>query len=534
MKNIQYPVSSIQSKMKKDFRIKYSQSAFLLLSFSIIFGRLLLTRFETQEVNDPLISWIPGLSGDGFSWPYRASITLVGIASAISGLWILRKILLRFFSDSVAVFTLVLVVLGSNYFQLTIFEGALTHNLLFTLFALIVWLTIRWHETPKRKYAISLGLTIGIAILIRPASVVILLIPILWGIFDKESLQRKWILIRTNLSQVILCFLYLAVVVFLQMLYMNIRSGGFITPGNAPDEGFRWIAPYLWQVLFSSEKGWLIHAPVMIFPLIGFYFLAERNKAIFFATFLFFLVNLAIVAGWPAWWHGNLPGQPALMESCVILAIPFGYLLQWIVSQKLFARILFYLVFLIFILLNLFHTWQYMKSKIDPKNLTKEDYFLKNPEKFNIRILASYDFENKDSPFAGSLVTDIVKNGQHAFRMDTGTTFSPGLQSPYAELSKKSKLGICVTAWIYSKVPFSENPGSLVVTSNHEGLNYRYETISFEKENLKPGQWNKVIMYYLTPEPQAPGDIVQAYVWYRGNKELYVDDLKIELFEPNE
>jgi hypothetical protein len=318
------------------------------------------------------------------------------------------------------------------------------------------------------------------------------------------------------------------------MFFRKLHSGSFFHAGNETDEKFRWIAPYLWQVLFSSEKGWLIYAPMMVFPLIGFYFLAERNKAIFFATFLFFLVNLAIVAGWPTWWHGNVPGQPALMESCVILAIPLGYLLQWIVSLKPVARMPFYLFFLLFILLNVFQSWQYISSIINPPDKTKEEYFIVNPGKFNIRVLNNYDFENKDSPFIGNLVSDIVYQGQYAFRMDAGMAFSPGLQSSFAELSKKSPLGIRVTTWIYSQIPFAENPGSLVITCNHKGLNYRYETISFEKENLKPGQWNKVVMYYLTPKSPDPDDMIQVYVWYRGNKELYVDDLKIEVSEPKD
>jgi hypothetical protein len=41
-------------------------------------------------------------------------------------------------------------------------------------------------------------------------------------------------------------------------------------------------------------------------------------------------------------------------------------------------------------------------------------------------------------------------------------------------------------------------------------------------------------MYYLTPESPDPEDIIQVYVWYRGKKELYLDDLKIDLFEPKE
>ena len=331
---------------------------------------------------------------------------------------------------------MVLVVLGTNYFHLSAFDGALEHNILFTLYALIVWLTIRWHEMPKRKFAICLGLAIGLAILVRPASSVIILVPLLWGIVDKESLQRKWILIRSNLSQVILCILFLAAVVFLQMLYRKIQSGNFFYSGNAPDEKIRWIAPYLWQVLFSLKKGWFIYTPVMVFPLIGFYFLAEKNRTIFFAAFLFFLVNLAVVSGSPTLWDSKGLGQIALMESYVILAIPFGYLLQWMANFKPVARVLFYFVFLFFILLNLYQTWQYMNFMTDPSNMTTEDYFLKNTGKFNIRVLSNYDFENKDFPIPGNLVTDIVKDGRYAFRMDTGMTFSPGLHSTYAELSK--------------------------------------------------------------------------------------------------
>jgi len=503
-------------------KIKYSQLAFFLLSFAVIFSRFIFSRVETQDIHD------------GFSLLYRISNAMVSVVCAISGIWILRKILLCFFLDGIAALTMALIVLGSNYFQLTAYDGAMPHNYLFTLYALIVWLTIRWHEIPRKKYAFSLGLAIGLAILVRPTSAVIILVPLLWGIADKESLQRKWILIKSNLSQVIFCILFLAAVAFLKILSWKIQSSSFFFYSNEPDEELLWIAPNLWQVLFSFKTGWFVYSPILIFSLIGFYFLADKNKAIFFATFLFFMVNLAVIASWPTWWYRDSLGQLALIESYVILAIPFGYLLQWMVLLKPLARVAFFFVFLFFILLNLFETWQYMNFPIDPSNMTKEYYFLKQTEKFNIRVLSNYDFEKNNFPASDNLVTDIVKNGQYAYRMDTGIHFSPGLRSSYAELSEKSHLGIRVTAWIYTKVPYSENPGSLIVTSNHEGLNYHYETISFDKENLKPGQWNQVIMYYLAPESPDPKDIILVYVWFFGKKEMYIDDLKIELFEPKE
>ena len=505
-------------------------------------------------------AWILGFSRDGFSLPYQVAISMGGLIYSITGLWILRKVLLHFFRDKIAAFTMMLVVLGTNYFQLTAYDGAMPHNYLFTLYALILWMTIRWHSSPARRDAVILGAAIGLAILSRPTSAVIMLVPLLWGILDKDSVKRKWNLIRGNISHVILCILFLALFPFLQLIYWKIHSGSFFYYSYEPTEKLRWIAPYLWQVLFSFKKGWLIYAPMMIFPLIGFYFLADKNKRAFFATFFFFLVNLAIISSWPTWWYGGSLGQRTMMESYVILAIPLGYFLRRLVTFKPFIRFPVYFVFLFFVLLNLFQTWQYMTFKIDPSNMTWEYYraifgrtriseeskqliegwqvspgsVLKNVGKFNVSTLNEYNFEDLNVSYSGNLVTHVVKNGQYAFKMDTGMPFSPGLLEEYGKISLKSPLGFRVSAWIYSEYPFSSNPGSLVVTSNHEGLNYRYESILFERENLKPGEWNRVTLSYLAPESPDPKDIIQVYVWFRGTKELYVDDLKIELFEPKE
>jgi len=201
-----------------------------------------------------------------------------------------------------------------------------------------------------------------------------------------------------------------------------------------------------------------------------------------------------------------------------------------------------------------------MNFIFDPSNMTKEYYWaifgktsvpeetkqllegyevspgsiMKHEENFNIKVLEFYDFENKDFPYQGNLDPDNVKNGKYAFRMDTNMQFSPGIRITYGELTRKLKAGIRVSAWIYSKDPFNVNPGSMVVTSNHAGLNYRYEAILFEKENMIPGKWNKVVLHYLTPESPDPQDILQVYIWYRGKQVMYVDDLKIELFEPKQ
>ena len=506
------------------------------------------------------IAWISGFPTDGFSLPYQVSIAAGSVIYAIIGIWFLRKVLIRFFSEGVTAVTMILIVLGTNYFELTAYDGAMAHNFLFTLFALILWVTIRWHEEQRLKFAVSLGFFIGLAILARPTCIVIALVPLFWGIFDRETFLNKWNLIRNHALQIVFMILFLCIPPFFQMLYWKIHAGSFFYYSYESNEKLRWIGTYLVQVLFSYKKGWLIYAPMMIFPLVGFYFLAEKNKKVFYAAFLFFIMNLLLVASWPTWWYGGSVGQRALMESYVILALPLGYFIQWLSEKKVVVQLLLSFVFFFFILLNLFQTWQYITFMIDPSNMTKEYYWaifgktkvsedakqflegytlspgsiLKNEDKFNIKQLAFYNFENKDFPYTGNLSTDLFVNGRFSFRMDSNMQFTPGIKINFKDLTKKLQVGIRLSAWVYTKIPIAENPASLVVTCNHNGLNYRYDAILLEREQLVAGRWNKVVLNYMTPESPDPEDFIQAYLWYRGKHDFFVDDLKIELFEPKE
>jgi hypothetical protein len=505
-----------------------------------------------------LFAFIMGFPADGFSLPYQVSIAFGMVVYAMIGIWFLRKVLLKFFSEMVTSLTMILIVLGTNYFQLTSYDGAMPHNVLFTLYAVIVYLTILWHEKPRIKYAVLLGLATGLAILIRPTSAIIVLVPLLWGLFDKESLIRKWELFRSNFIQVLSAAVLLGFVPFMQILYWKFHSGEFFIYSYESDQKLVGVAPFLWYILFSFKKGWLIYAPMMVFPLIGLYSLGERNRQIFPAVFVFFIVNLFVIASWPTWWYGGSVGQRALMESYAVLAIPLGYFLQWLLNKNLLLKIPLFTVFLLFILLNLFQTWQYMNFIIDPSLMTREYYcaifgktritnddrrliegykrdawdFMEKEDQFNIRTLAFYDFEDKNDPYTKNLVQAPVKSGQNSFKMDAWMVFSPGIKIAYGDLTHKPQVGIRFSAWVYSNESYSTNSANFVVTSNHGGMNYRYEFLSLDKQKLTAGTWNQVTFKYLTPESPDPKDELQVYIWYRGKTELFVDDIKIELFEP--
>jgi len=500
-----------------------------------------------------------GYSPDGFSLPYQVSIAFGMIVYAVAGIWFLRKILLKFYSDQVTTLVMIMIVLGTNFFELTAFDGAMPHNALFLLFALIVWFTIRWHERPSMKFAFPLGLLIGLSVLLRPTSGVIILVPLLWSAGSRESWKAKLELIIKNRGQVILLVLMAGIVISFQLIYWKIHSGSWLYYSYEKNEKLEWFAPYLWKVLFSYKKGWLVYAPIMFFILPGFCILGLKNRQVFWPVFVFFIVNLLIVSSWPNWWYGGSFGQRALMESSVLLAFPLAASVRWILDRDWFLKgpVFFTIAFLI--VLNLFQTWQYMNFILDPSRMTKKYYwtvfgktnirstdlayleavetnereFLKDEQNFIPRLVGKFDFEQVDQNNPGPYTKEFAKTGNNSFRLDQKTTFSPGLFITFNDLTKNEFVWIRASGYVFFTCPPGAAKCSLVITVNQKGKSYKYRMIPMEEEGLVAGQWNKVSMDYLTPFISDRKDVLQAYFWNRGENAVFVDDFEISVFEPN-
>ncbi len=487
-------------------------------------------------------------------------IKILNILVVLTGIWFLRKVLLKFFSNRITVITLILVVFGTNYFELITGASPFPQDLLFTLFSVILWLTIRWHEKPTWSLSLSLGLALGITILVNPSDWPVLLIPILWNIHDSKSLKEKGNFIRSNILKTVACFDPIIAMFVLLFVFWKPLSSFFGYIGFSQGGLFHMTGIYFAQVLFSLKNGWFIYTPLMIFAIAGFYFLAARNRKVYFSIFLYFLVNLIFLCSWSTYAMNDEFGRKMFMQSMAVLSLPLGYLMQALSEKKSYISLPFYFVLIILIFLNLFQTWQYRKSLLDPTVMTgnyyraifgrthinendllqlkgfepNPDLFLKDELGFKRKTLAFYNFEDTGASYGFALEDKFVKDGKWALRMDTGMRFSPGIRIRYGDLTHFSRVGIRMSAWFYSKDTLSRVPASLVVTSLHENANYHYRTLSLEDNPLLPGSWNLRIINYITPEFPVPDDELQAYIWYYGNSEVLIDDLKIELFEPGQ
>lgn len=508
-----------------------------------------------------IFSLIAGFKADGFSIPYQYAWAISGLAYAAAGIIMLRKILLKFFDEIISGILLIIIVLVTNYFQLTAFDGYLSHNYLFTLYTFIVWFTIRWHEQPRLRYASGLGFAMGLAALVRPSELVCIIIPVLWGISDRKSFQFKAGLLKSNYSHVILLILTAFVAGLPQLIYWKYSSGHWLFYSyNNAGEGFDFERPYISEVLFSFRKGWLIYTPVMGFAIIGFFSLFKKNKPLFYSLLIYFLVNLYIVSSWTCWWYaGGSYSQRALLSSYVLLAIPLGYLIQQIMAWNKIYRVLFYTTITLMLMLNLFQTWQWAHGVIERTRMTKAYYFaifgktsftesdrklllierptdadevLKDETAYTRRTAVFFDFEQTQDQ-GMTLSKDTVSGGKFSLRLDESHPFSPAMEMPYSQITAKDHAWLRAEVEVYPVSDVQENMASLVITFQHKGepYNYRATSISLKKYEMKPGQWNTMRVDYLTPEVRSKYDTVKTYFWLQGKKPVYIDNLKVEIFE---
>ncbi len=508
-----------------------------------------------------LFSAISGFKTDGFSLPYQYAWAISGLVYTAIGIVLLRKILLQYFNEKTSSFLLIVFVLATNYFQLTAFDGYLSHNYLFALYTSIVWFTIRWHQQPKWQYALGLGLSMGLAVLVRPSELVCILIPLLWGIHNIDTIRLKVQLIRSNAFQILLILFSAGIAGMPQLLYWKYATGHWLFYSyNNAGEGFDFSQPYLKEVLFSFRKGWLVYTPVMLFAVAGFVSMFKANRSLFYCIFIYFLTNLYIVSSWTCWWYaGGSYSQRALLSSYVLLAFPMGYFMKEVFSWNTLLRSLVFLIIGFMLILNLFQTWQWAHGILDRTRMTRQYYFatfgkttvtesdrklllierstdgeqlLKNEQDCTKRTAWNMDFEN---PAVSNLTLskDTVFEGKYSLRMDAQHPFSPAFSLPFNQITAKDHAWLRAELQVFPAKEVEDNMASLVITFQHNGQPYCYQaaSIALSKFEIKAGQWNPMRMDYLTPEVRSEKDSVNVYFWLQGKVPVYIDKFKIDVFD---
>jgi hypothetical protein len=321
----------------------------------------------------------PG-SSTGYEGIYAWFVHYGCIAYILVGLFYTKKILSLWFKDAAVAISLGIVFFATNLFYYTVSESESVHGILFFLVSFFLYHVIQWHRKKSGKNFLLVMISAGFICLIRPTECILLLFPVLIGVTGINSLMEKF---RSIIQ--LKWFLLIGLLVFLlpivpQLIYWKIHSGSFIFFSYGNSESFFWTDPKIINVLFSFKKGWFIYTPVMIFSVIGFYVMFQKNKDLFYPALLYFLINVYIICSWWDWAYGGSFGMRAFMHCYPVLVIPLACFIDSIIvlNRKSAARKAmaygFITLSVFFCTLNIFQSNLYKHRIIHWDGMTKEAY----------------------------------------------------------------------------------------------------------------------------------------------------------------
>lgn len=352
-------------------------------------------------VNKYIVKYPP----DGYSVPYQWGAVISNFCWVIAGLFLLRRFLRRHFSDTVTAITLLGIAFGTNLYHYVVFAPGMAHGYLFFDLALVMFATDRLYSTGNKKYFYLLGLASGLIAITRVSDLVVMLIPLLWGLNNMPAMKQRLGFLRLNLLHITGALLLSFCVLMIQLSYWKYVTGAWIYDGYT-EEGFVWTDPAIWKGLFSFRKGWFIYTPLALFMIWGIYSMRRRFSQHIPAVFVFILVNIYVVFSWWNWWYGGSFGSRALVESMAVLSLPFAAFTEQLLRRNTATKLIAGTMLLLFMSLNMFQSYQCYKNIIHWDAMTRAYYF---------RVFLKTKTTEEDLKY---LMTDAEKGAEYKRRLD--------------------------------------------------------------------------------------------------------------------
>ena len=279
---------------------------------------------------------------------------LLGIGASVYlalGLFFIQFFLRNFFEKGVILISVIGVFFGSNLYYYSTLEVGMSHVYSFFLFSLFLFLIHRFHESQTFSGAIMLGLIAGLIIVIRPNNGIVILALIFYGLNSLREVGPRmtwWIRQYKLVLTMIGAAFFIA---FFQMWYWYTVAGKWILFSYGQiGQQFFWTKAVMGKVLFSSQNGFFIYAPIMAFALIGIFWGAMKKQNTFFVFLVIWALAWYIFSSWWCWWFGGAYGHRAFIEYFALLFPGMAFFINKIKQSKWvtlsFGSVAFILLFI--------------------------------------------------------------------------------------------------------------------------------------------------------------------------------------------
>ncbi|CAG5085757.1 glycosyltransferase family 39 protein [Parvicella tangerina] len=498
-----------------------------------------------------LSAWVFDIPMDGFSYPYIIWMVIGGVVFTTIGLIYFRKVLLHFFKDKQVALLLLIFAFGTNVVQHLNIKNLETVNVLFMWVCIILWNTIKWHETHRLKNLLIIGAGVMMMCLIKPSEVFVIFIPLLYGVTSKQKLKEKWQLILKYKVQ-FYWTIGLAFLLFIpQLSYWLYKTGQvYYDTYKNPGVGLDIFSPHIIDSLFSYKKGWFVYTPVILLNLIGLVFMYRRNRGLFYAGFTYFFLSFYIITSWTEWWYGAAYSNRPLIVTYPILFLGLGYVFQFLTERKkLLLNVGVGLFIVLCTALNLFQWWQMRVGILDPYRTTKAYYwatFLQtemNPEWEELKSIkrdftGAMIFDNKENYNEEVFFVENFDDGTYTeenIKIEEGRALIPKEKEfaltfafPYEKISDKDHVWFNISFDIIGNNYTKEVLPCFIYTMNRKEGDYGYKGPELQVHNDSVTHFS---FDYLTPEIRDESDAFKFFFWNRAKGSFFVDNLKVLKYE---
>ena len=315
-----------------------------------------------------------GYEPNGFTFPYTFALLFSGVFFVILGMIILRKFLLRHFSDMVTLMAIAIIGLCSPLYWYATLESAMSHSYSFFLFSAFLYLTDLWYTDQKWKYVFAIGLIVGLISLVRPSNLLVVLVFLLYGITSFKQVRERFFMFLHDYKKYLVMAILVLVVWIPQFIYWKVATGHFVYYSYT-DEGFYWLDPKIIECLFGFRKGLFLYSPILLCILPGIWFLRKKCPQYFIPVIIFSILNLYVISSWWCWWYGGGYSMRPMVESLALMAIPLAAFLEWFFSRKKVIKIVAAPVLCLMIFFSSFHIIQYYHEVIHYDAMSSKAYF---------------------------------------------------------------------------------------------------------------------------------------------------------------
>lgn len=485
-----------------------------------------------------------GFPADGFSLPYQVLLAMSSLFYLVIGIFVIRKLLLRFFKDKIVAITLMVIYLGTNLFYYYTINMCVSHGYSFAMIALFLYSSILWLESARYKHIILMGLSAGLMILIRPVDVIIIMFPMLFNVRNRQNLADRLKFFKQHFLQLLILGLLVVSVIAPQLFYWKYITGSYLF-FSYEDEQFYFLKTNILNAVFSFHNGWLIYSPLMLIGIAGIFLLKKRLPEFLTPSLIIIPVYIFIIASWWCWWYVGF-GNRAFINLYPLLCIGTAAFIHYLSETRKIIRIATYSLVSFLIIYSLFQTFQmsngaihydemtkaaYLDSfgrakpsqlfptflrKIDGSMAKRGEYYTLNP-RYNTILDERIDFERNDSQssiiFASYEVDSTMSySGENSVHSASGKLYTLNAKFPVFNADE-----IYITLWIKNK-----KKCAIVVTGNDSIPVY---SASHEHIEVEDG-WKKSNIFVRFKDEIKP-DSLNFYIYNQSKNEIWLDDLHV-------